>query len=225
MRYHDLTRLLTFTNGDPRGWATPGEALADTRAFIKAHGKKLGLKGPMCFIVEPGSKGGRFHVHAAMKRGWRLDYLALIQAWTAFMQRRGWHSTASTHRFHVGDGQGRFKGGFRSARLAALYMVKYLSKSFEAVSRIKGEHRYRTCGGEVPKPESWRSETLEETILELGVWWDAPGFYAITDDEGAMYGFLVEGKNRRRRGPSRDAALYGRSKVETPQLAKKLGRH
>ena len=197
VRHHGLTRLLTFTNGDPAGWATPAEALADTRAFLKAHGKTLELKGPICFIVEPGGRNGRLHVHGAMRRGWRLDYSAIIETWTAFMERRGWHSSASTHRFHVGDDQGRYKAGFRDSRRAALYLCKYLSKGFAELARLKGEHRYRTCGGEVPKGEAWRAETLEDAALELGVWWGSQGFFELTDDEGAVFGFLFEGDQPR----------------------------
>jgi hypothetical protein len=91
------------------------------------------LLGETSFVAVPerGKDWGRIHVHAAIRRGYRLDYSAIIASWSAYLTARGYNSSTGTHRFHAGDEHGKATNGFSSARVCGDYMAKYLAKGFE----------------------------------------------------------------------------------------------
>lgn len=156
VRLGDLRRLLTFTNGQTGGcgWSTGQEAVADFRGWLAAGGGRLLPDGGLVVVAEPGTEGGRWHIHVACKHtGW-IDYSTVIRSWSEYMEGCGWHSATGTHRFHAGDERGKHRGGFRSARHAGRYMAKYLSKGFKnGHNRDKHSKRYRVLGLTIKPPQ------------------------------------------------------------------------
>lgn len=172
VRAHGLRRLLTFTNGSQGdGWTGRKEALDDVARFLMVHGARLLHGRPAVLIAERGGRNGRWHVHAAIPGGYRIHYAKAIRQWSAFMERRGWHSPTGTHRWHAGDEASRHKGDFSSSRILARYLVKYMVKGFQDDAGTPGEHRYRLYGCNTP--QAWTctvgSVLAARVLLTLGV--------------------------------------------------------
>lgn len=172
VRFHNLQRLLTFTNGSEGvGWPDRQTALDDVSAWLKTHGGLLGAT-PVLIVAEEGKHGERWHVHAAIRKGYFLPYSRIIASWTAFMVRRGWpvNARAKCHRWHAGDEEGKGANGFSSARVCAQYMAKYVGKSFSGDAEyVKNQRRYRVSGGERPKPARYVGRSLTALCALVGV--------------------------------------------------------
>ena len=168
VRHGNLRRLLTFTNGGRgQGWESLRSSVLDVCEWFKAEGDLLGDTGFIC-VAERGKDGGRIHVHAAIRSGYRLDYSAIIASWTAFLTAKGYESSTGSHRWHAGDELGRGRTGFSSARTCADYLSKYLAKGFKSDARAKFEKRFRSSGCYLPEPKR----------LCGGVMDDVPGLLA-----------------------------------------------
>lgn len=187
VRFHSLTRLLTFTNGSTGdGWTSRAAALDDFSLWLRWHGHKLGAT-PVLAVAERGGKGGRWHVHALIRSGYRLDYSGIHLSWSEFMEGRCWHAPNGSHRWHAGDDQGKHGKGFSSARVAAQYAAKYLWKDLtDTASTSNGVHRYRTARGNVPQVTRWRVPSLEWALENVCV--GEPSYFA-DPATGEVYGF------------------------------------
>ena len=170
IRAHNLRRLLTFTNGaSGQGWGGPSEALDTVMRWLRSTEGRAFFRGsPVVLIAERGARGGRWHVHAAIKSGFWLPYAAIIASWSSHMERAGYHSQTGTHRFHAGDERGEHKGGFSSARWCARYMAKYVTKSLGLEMRA-GVHRYRAINSPAPEAVRFRADTARLALDTLGV--------------------------------------------------------
>lgn len=184
VRYHNMRRLLTLTNGSEKGWRSRRECLDDVALFLRVHGRRLfGDDSTGVAIAERGGQHGRWHAHVALgSTAKRWDYDEVYRSWSAFLENRGHHSTTSGHRWHDGDEQGRFKRTAKNARALAAYMVKYISKSLDQDAGHKGEHRYRGWRATAPKPQRgiFRSLDLAARVLAI----DEPAQPLERDDEG-----------------------------------------
>lgn len=153
-RLNEMRRLMTFTNGDEHGgWRSRKECLDTVARFFKVHGREC--FGGLSFLVvaERGGKRGRWHAHALCPQTAWLPYRRVIRRWSRFMEGQGYHSINGTHRWHAGDEQGKHTAGFPSARVAAAYASKYLTKDLGGADEYgSGTHRYRTVGTENPVP-------------------------------------------------------------------------
>lgn len=151
VRWHSLTRLMTFTNGAQGiGWDSRKAVLDDVARFLKVHGHECFGSTKVLIVAERGGRGGRWHAHALIEQvGW-LPYSRIITRWSEFMENRGHHSLTGTHRWHAGDDKGKHADGFTSARVAARYAAKYLTKDLAAEDYGTYTHRYRTAGGLAP---------------------------------------------------------------------------
>lgn len=155
VRNADLRRLLTFTNGaEGEGWTSLHQAVRDVVEWYLLLGGRELLEGSPIVIVAERGKGDkrRIHVHAAIKHGYFIDYRAIITSWSDYLTSRGFISTASCHRFHAGDDNGKHSKGFSSARVCADYMASYLGKGFSEEERTLYEKRYRVMGIDAPTP-------------------------------------------------------------------------
>jgi len=171
VRYGDLRRLLTFTNGDcnGEGWDTHRQALRDfAEWYYKAGGRELLGDSAMVSIAERGTERRRVHLHAAIRAGYNLPYRAIHASWSAYLESKGFHSQNGNHRWHAGDDYGDHADGFTSARVCGNYLAKYLSKGFETDARTQCEKRYRSEGCLVPPPTRLMGMLLGEvpTILD-----------------------------------------------------------
>jgi hypothetical protein len=160
---------MTFTNGDQygEGWQNRKQALDDVARFLKVHGRECFGAYRALLVAEQGGKGGRWHVHVVVPAGGWLPYSKIIRRWSDFMERRGWSSKTGTHRWHVGDEQGRHKKAFASARVAGLYIAKYLTKDLGAVDYGTHVNRYRNVGTDMPTPEEVAHPTFGDAIESL----------------------------------------------------------
>jgi hypothetical protein len=194
VRHHDLRRLLTFTNGaTDGGWSTLRASVMDTIEWYRTEGRYLLGETAFVCVPERGGAYGRIHVHAAIRTGYRLDYAAIIKSWSAFLTAKGFISSASCHRWHAGDEQGRGANGFSSARLCASYLAKYLTKGFETEPHVKYEKRFRSDGALVPQARRIYGLTLAEVPECLGDTFGGrvqSGWYE--DSEGAYGGWWFE---------------------------------
>lgn len=172
IRFNNLTQLLTFTNGAADGWSDGYTALNDVSAFLNApENRALFGDTPLASVAEQGAAGGRWHVHCAVRPGW-LPYSRIIATWSAHMESLGYVSTVESgvHRFHSGDEHGKGKRGFSSARVAAGYMVKYLTKAFADTStRRMFKQIYRSFGGSAPVVDKRRVDSLREAVAGLSL--------------------------------------------------------
>lgn len=172
IRTHSLTRLLTFTNGAAgAGWETRREALDAVSSFLRdTDNRALFGDTPIVCVAERGGGSRRWHVHACIRNGYRLDYSRIIAAWSAHMVALGYISTSSSgvHRFHAGDEHGKAGRGFSSGRVAGEYMAKYLAKDFME-EREPYEHVYRSCNGSAPVPRSLRYDSLAAALDGLNL--------------------------------------------------------
>lgn len=197
IRTHGLTRLLTFTNGAVGGWLSPDQALDDVMSWIlNAGGRDLLGKRAFVCVAEPGGANGRWHVHAAIPNGYRLDYSRIIRSWSAHMTRLGYVSSAASgvHRFHAGDEGGKYKRGFPSARVAANYLAKYLRKAL-GCSMPPARHRFRTVNSKAATPLTFRCDSLSTALMALGVRED--GCYRLEFVNGEtgelhLFGLLID---------------------------------
>lgn len=169
VRWNDLRRLMTFTNGDQYGvgWTDRKAALDDVARFLKVHGADCFGSYRALLVAEQGGKGGRWHVHVVVPMGGWLPYSKIIRKWSAFMEGRGWSSKTGTHRWHVGDEQGRHKKAFSSARVAGQYIAKYLTKDLGGVDYGSHVNRYRNVGTDMPVPNEYMHPTFGEAIESL----------------------------------------------------------
>lgn len=154
VRYANLRRLLTFTNGaEGDGWASLHDATLHVYEWYITGGWKLLNGSPIAIVAERGGQYRRIHVHAAVRKGFRIEYSQVIASWTAFLTAKGFTPHNSrVHRFHAGDDHGKHSNGFSSAKTCADYMAKYLAKGFEEDDRQLWEKRYRCNGVSVPEP-------------------------------------------------------------------------
>lgn len=151
IRTADLRRLLTFTNGaEGDGWESLGECVSHVMEWYVTVGWEFLKDSPVAVVAERGEGHGRIHAHAAVRKGYFIDYNGIRESWTAFLITKGYQPHNSQwHRFHAGDEQGDHKNGFSSARVCGDYMAKYLAKSFQTDDRGLFQKRYR-CRGVVP---------------------------------------------------------------------------
>lgn len=194
VRTHDLRRLLTFTNGGSgAGFRSRRETLDTFARWLKVHGSLLG-QTPVAVVAERGGRGGRWHIHAVIRSGYRLDYNRIRDSWSVFLSKRGYISPTGLHRFHAGDDSGKHPQGFTSARVAALYVAKYIGKHLEDEEREESAHRYRTYGGDTPKPVVHRYRSLRAAGAALGeIGWYYPLEYLDAGTgELKQYGFLFD---------------------------------
>lgn len=163
VRYANLRRLLTFTNGaEGGGWSSLSEATRDVYEWYITGGCVLLGGSPISVVAERGGRFFRIHVHAAVRKGFYIDYVAFRVSWTSFLNAKGYASTAAYHRVHAGDDHGKHANGFASAKTCADYMAKYLAKSFEEDERGLWQKRYRCHGVSVPEPQRFSGFTLRE---------------------------------------------------------------
>lgn len=192
VRAFNLTRLVTFTNGDSTGWATREDAVRDVCEWLQLPEVRTLLKDTTAVVIgETGGAHGRVHAHAAMPRGHRWDYRVTIRSWSAFMESKGYHSETGIHRWHAGDDSGEHKGGFASAWVCAAYMSKYLSKDLSA-DRRKHSKRYRVTGGiKLPEPQRHILRSLVEAQSTV---FDTFGAFPVyfRDPEGLVAGFWFD---------------------------------
>jgi hypothetical protein len=196
VRAYDLTRLLTFTNGshDSEGFDTRSAALDAYYGFDRYCRDLLG-NTPRLVVAERGGKRGRWHIHVLIRRGYRIPYRGIIRAWSAHMERLGYHSATGIHRFHAGDEFGKHKDGFTSSRVAANYAAKYLGKHADDDARISGEHRYRSYNAAAPLPVVTRHADLGAAMSDLR---DMVRVYPLAYVNGEtgeehIYGYLFDG--------------------------------
>lgn len=170
VRGHDLTRLLTFTNGAETPWQSAGDSLDDFMGWLKKDGRRLLGNAPIVAVAERGGEYGRWHIHAAIPKGTWLPYNDIRSSWSEYLTGLGYTSTAASgfHRWHAGDENGKHKKGFANARHAAIYLSKYLRKGL-AESVADGRHRYRTLNASAPKPLCFRTDSLTTALYALGV--------------------------------------------------------
>lgn len=164
VRAGDLRRLLTFTNGGAgEGWTCARDAVHDVMGWYRKGGGRelLGNTG-FVLVAERGGKRRRWHVHAAIRAGYRLPYRKLIASWSAWLTSKGYSSPTGTHRWHAGDEKGRGRDGFASARVCAGYLSKYLTKGFELDERQAYEKRFRSADCLVPDPDRYTGGLLRE---------------------------------------------------------------
>lgn len=127
------------------------DALNDVARFLKVHGVRCFGAYRAVLVAERGGEGDRWHVHVLTPDlGW-LPYFKIIQRWSKFMERRGWHSKTGIHRWHAGDDQGRWKKGFTTPKRAARYAAKYITKDLAAEDYGEKVHRYRDVGTDSPE--------------------------------------------------------------------------
>lgn len=163
VRNNQLTRLLTFTNGDmDGGFDSAEDAYAAFAMWWRVHGKKLLPKGGCVVVAEQGSENGRWHLHALVRKDGWFSYNRVRESWSGLLQRRGYRSATGVHRFHAGDESGRAKRGFKSARVAAAYASKYLGKSMRS-----GRRRFRTYECARPLTSSFRVESVDSALAFL----------------------------------------------------------
>jgi hypothetical protein len=164
VRYANLRRLLTFTNGAAGdGWTSLTAATKDVYEWYVSEGWQLLDGSPISVVAERGVRFGRIHVHAAVRRGFFINYKAVIESWTGFLIAKGFTPNNSDyHRFHAGDENGKHKNGFASAKVCADYMAKYLSKGFEEDERGIHQKRYRCLGVSIPEPRRLTGFTLDD---------------------------------------------------------------
>lgn len=194
VRTHDLTRLLTFTNGgEGVGFATRAETLDAFARWYKVHGSLLG-NSPMLVVAERGGRGRRWHIHAAIRSGYRLDYNRIRNSWSAFLDKRGYHSPTGLHRFNAGDDDGSHSKGFASARVAAAYLAKYITKHADDDDRDKNAHRYRSYNGSAPQPSKSRHASLKAALASLGHCGWVHTLEYVNGDTGEVrpFGFLFD---------------------------------
>jgi hypothetical protein len=164
-----LTRLMTFTNGGSgEGWECRQDALDDVARFVKVHGARAFGSTALLLVAEQGGKGARWHVHALMPAtGW-LPYSRIIRLWSVFLTNRGYVSASGLHRWHAGDDSHKHSDGFHSARIAARYAAKYLTKDMLQDGEYgSGRHRYRCSRVDYPVPVVQRFPTLSEALAGL----------------------------------------------------------
>jgi hypothetical protein len=192
IRSFDLTRLVTFTSGDPIGWATREDAVRDVCEWLQTPEARTLLGDSTAVVIgERGGARGRIHAHAAMRRGTRWDYGRVIRSWSAFMESKGHHSTTGNHRWHAGDDDGSHGGGFASARVCAAYLSKYLSKDLTA-DRVKHSKRYRSVGvGRLPEPHRHILRSLVDAQTTVGDTFGCLPVY-FRDPEGIVVGFWFD---------------------------------
>lgn len=203
IRSHDLRRLLTFTNGqaDGQGWQSGQDALDDLMAWLLHEGGRELLGGDrlqLLAVAERGGHGHRWHLHAVIQTGYRLDYSGIIASWSAFLEARGYRSASGIHRFHAGDERGKASRGFSSARIAARYASKYLVKGLaDEHGTVASRHRFRTVGCDEATPWlSFRCGSLLQALQHLGIDPRHPGVYALKredNDTGEhVFGYLFD---------------------------------
>jgi len=198
VRYHDLRRLLTFTNGGENGgWRTRSEALQSFSDWYRKDGRRLLGDTPYLAVAERGGAGGRWHLHVVVQPGGWLKYRSIHASWSNHLNAEGYISPTGAHRWHAGDERGRGKRAFSSARTAAAYICKYLTKSLEADGIERYRHRYRHGGGRSPQPMRFRVRTLRDGLAALGLHEGMAGLYPLTHttDEGEThtFGYLYDG--------------------------------
>lgn len=193
IRHGNLRRLLTFTNGGAgEGWPNLREALRTFAAWYRADGRALLGDTGVVVVPERGGQGGRVHLHAAIRSGYRLDYSAIIRSWSAHLEAHGYHSAIGSHRFHAGDDRGKHSRGFTSARICAGYLAKYLAKGFSE-EYVPQERRYRAEEVRVPEPQTLAGFTLEDVSEALCDTF-GPGVVVVpyADHEGKLGGFWFD---------------------------------
>lgn len=201
VRFHDLRRLLTFTNGAPEGWSGRRESLDAVTLWLRQGAKREFFRDtPIVLVAERGGDNGRWHVHACVTMDAWLPYRRIIESWSGHMECSGWHSShisqktgKPVHRFHAGDEQRRALDGFTNAKCAAEYMGKYMTKDFLG-DREKYEHIYRPSGGWSPVAEAWRSDSLRSALWAAGLASDDCYPLTIKDTDGTSHtcGYLFD---------------------------------
>jgi len=168
VRRNSLTRLLTFTNGAEVGWQTRKAALDDVARFIKVHGVRCFGQNAVVMVAEQGGRGLRWHVHALIPSGRWLSYREIIRTWSTFLTNRGYISASGSHRWHAGDDKHQHSGGFSSARVAAGYAAKYLTKDMLLAGEYgSGLHRYRCSRLDFPRPVVSGFPSLADALADL----------------------------------------------------------
>lgn len=192
IRYGDLRRLLTFTNGgEGNGWPNLREAMRTFSRWYRSEGRYLLGESGCVVVAERGGKRRRVHLHAAIRAGYRLDYARVIRSWSAHLEAEGWHSATGLHRFHAGDDSGKHSRGFASARVCAGYMAKYLAKGFAEEQRLEQERRYVAYDCHVPEPRRMVGFRLGE-IPDLVADTFGASCTAFFDGEGLLSGFWFD---------------------------------
>lgn len=198
IRFHGLTRLLTYTNGaEGDGWTSRSEALDAFSGWYAHGGGSALLSGtPYVAIAERGGRHGRWHIHVAIRSGGWLNYRAISASWSSWLESHGQHSSSGSHRWHSGDDRGRGARGFHSARIAARYLVKYVSKSLSADPAERYRHRFRAGGATAPTPDRWSAPSMADGLGSLGLAADSAGLYALRyerpDGRSVVFGYLYD---------------------------------
>ena len=203
VRTYLLTRLLTFTNGGCDGGWSSGQAALDDfmRWVVHGGGRTLLCGGEALKLVAVAERGkdGRWHVHALIPSGGWLGYKAISRSWSAYLTNLGYVSAAASgiHIWHAGDERGRGGNGFSSARVAARYVSKYLTKGLdEECGTVAARHRFRAVGCD--KPEPWLAFHVPNLLValeQLGLTATTNGVYALkrTDETDEWtYGYLFD---------------------------------
>jgi hypothetical protein len=147
MRANNLSCIVTFTAAGK--FPERRDALDAVASFLRKKRVRQLVFGtdaaaPYVYVAEPHKSGG-WHVHAAIRERF-IPYRDVIGLWSRHLASLGYG--AVTHRFTVGDpdaARGRRKT--HTAKQAAFYIAKYLSKTFDGDGREEYERRFTRSHG------------------------------------------------------------------------------
>jgi len=144
-----LNRLGTLTYGPP--FCTDPDVLRqDVALFFRNLRSALGGRPlPYLWVPELHADGERFHVHFAV--GQYIPRSMIDAAWG-----HGFIHIKSLSDLPVGS------GALAEARLAARYLSKYVSKTFD--TDLSGRHRYECAQGFGPQATALRGRTAAEVF-------------------------------------------------------------
>jgi len=139
-RYNDFRYMTTLTL--PAGDRSRKAVQSLWQGFLKRDGLRYfhARKGGWLAVLEPHAAGG-WHLHVLHRN--RLNAATTRAVWTRYLLRNGYSLPAGTSYARTHE---RY---FGSARKAALYAAKYMTKGFASLSgsRSLGEHRFLRSQG------------------------------------------------------------------------------
>ena len=176
-----LNRLGTLTYAG-EGVHDQQQFRQDIGAFFKELKKETGEIFPYIWVPEWHPGGHGLHAHFAVNR-------FIKQSLIAGVWNKGFVHIKLLSDLPVGS------GAIEEARLAASYLGKYVSKTFQDEKRIKGMHRYDIAQGFNPKKQviygATKHQIVQEAIDAMGgtprAIWDSND----QDDWGAAPAFWM----------------------------------
>lgn len=144
--HNGLNRLITLTYGGDR-CTDRAEAMADGAAFVRRL-KARGFSGPYVMVPELHADGIHYHLHFAFGRFIPKPVLAEIWG-KGFVDVRQLRAR---------------KQGLKAETLAALYVAKYVAKSYGEGELAPGVHRYEVAEGFQPPEVLIEADTFDEFV-------------------------------------------------------------